>query len=278
MKNLKFIIKKSISILVTLMSKFRFGRFFYAQIVENSMTRIQKVNHNDIELFISVPNALNQYRAKTFSSKEPETLEWIDRIAENAVFWDIGANVGLYSCYAAKKKNCRVFSFEPSVFNLELLARNIFINELVGQITIVPLPLSESLDFNTLNMSTTDWGGALSTFGKKYGVDGKNLNSIFKIPTIGLSMNDAVDNLNIPQPDYIKMDVDGIEHLILKGGISILKNAKEILIEINDNFHDQSVESTKFLKQAGFVLKEKRHAEEFDTGPAEFIFNQIWIK
>ena len=280
MIKIKFIIKRIISILVTLLSRFKAGRFFYSQIIDNAMTRLHKVNHNDLELFISVPNALNEYRAKTFSTKEPETLEWIDRIPENSVFWDIGANVGLYSCYAAKQKNCRVFSFEPSVFNLELLARNIFINGLVDKITIVPLPLSESLAFNTLNMSTTDWGGALSTFGEEYGVDGKNMNSIFKIPTIGLSMNDAVNNLNITQPDFVKMDVDGIEHLILKGGMSILKNAKEILIEINDNFDAQSVESTKFLKQSGFVLKEKRHAEEFDSGhgPEEFIFNQIWTK
>ena len=44
-------------------------------------------------------------------------------------------------------------------------------------------------------------------------------------------MVDAVNPLNIPQPDYIKMDVDGIEHLILKGGISILDKVKGLLVE-----------------------------------------------
>ena len=60
--------------------------------------------------------------------------------------------------------------------------------------------------------------------------------------------------------------------------LQLIGTKKSINIEINDNFHDQSVESIKFLKQAGFSLKEKRHAEEFNTGPAEFIFNQIWVK
>ena len=42
-------------------------------------------------------------------------------------------------------------------------------------------------------------------------------------------------------PDYIKIDVDGIEHLILEGGKETLKNKKikSILIEINENFEDQ---------------------------------------
>jgi len=85
---------------------------------------------------------------KVFATKEPETLEWIDRIPEKSVLWDIGANVGLYSCYAAKARGCRVFAFEPSVFNLEILARNIFLNQLTDQITIVPGEFA-SADANT---------------------------------------------------------------------------------------------------------------------------------
>ena len=77
----------------------------------------------------------------------------------------VGANVGIYSVYAAKVRECKVYAFEPSVFNLEILARNIHLNELVEQVTIVPLPLSNRLQKSKLNMSTTDWGGALSTFG-----------------------------------------------------------------------------------------------------------------
>jgi FkbM family methyltransferase len=53
-----------------------------------------------------------------------------------SVLWDIGANVGLYSCYAVKARDCRVFAFEPSVFNLELLARNIFLNGIADQATM----------------------------------------------------------------------------------------------------------------------------------------------
>ncbi|RHX90977.1 FkbM family methyltransferase [Leptospira stimsonii] len=248
------------------------------EILRNLMDRKKEVNYGSLILSFAIPNALNRYRADTFVTKEPETLEWIDSIPSGSIFWDIGANVGLYSCYAAKKRNCRVFSFEPSVFNLELLARNIYLNDLGDRVTIIPLPLSEKLSFSKLNMTTKEWGGALSTYDQNYGHDGKPMRTVFNFPTIGLSMDESANLLKIPQPTYIKMDVDGIEHLILKGGKKVLSKVKGILIEINDSFDEQTKESRKYLEKAGFQLKEKRHAEEFNTGMAQFTFNQIWIR
>lgn len=272
-------LKRLINWVVAVLEKNPIGRYVYAQIISNAMNRTQKVNHLGLNLSFAIPNALNRYRAHTFSTKEPETLEWIDSIPNGSVVWDIGANVGLYSCYAAKRRGCRVFAFEPSVFNLELLARNIFLNGLTEQITIVPLPLSETLAASKLNMTSTEWGGALSTFGQSYGHDGETMRKVFEIPTMGLSMVDAVELLKIPQPDYIKMDVDGIEHLILKGGKPVLLNAKGILIEINDKFTVQADDASLYLREAGFTFKEKRHADYFDsdTGSARHTFNQIWV-
>lgn len=297
-QTIKGILKRLVKGAIRFMGKNAVGRYLYAQIIREAMGRTQTVRHMGQQLTFAVPNALNQYRADTFSTKEPETLEWIDSLSRGSVLWDIGANVGLYSCYAAKQCDCKVFAFEPSVFNLELLARNIFSNGLTEKITIVPLPLSDALSRSTLNMTSTEWGGALSTFGEEYGHDGKPMVSIdayagkmsgsseetyghvkvFEFPTIGLSMDQAVKDLNIPAPDYIKMDVDGIEHLILKGGHHALRAAKGVLIEINDQFSEQADDSSQYLKAAGFSLKEKRHAEEFDTGVAKYTFNQIWVK
>jgi FkbM family methyltransferase len=256
------------------------GRYLYAQIVSNAMNRTQKVTHRGSNLIFSVPNALSKFRADSFSIKEPETLEWIDGIRQGSILWDIGANVGIYTCYAAKARGCRVFAFEPSVFNLELLARNIFLNDLTKQVTIVPLPLSDELTLSTLNMTSTAWGGALSTFGQSYGHDGEAIRKVFEIPTIGLSMVDAIKFLRIPQPDFIKMDVDGIEHLILKGGVPVLLAAKSVLIEINDAFPAQAEAASKYLQDAGYWLEGKRHADYLDShaGAARFTFNQIWVK
>jgi FkbM family methyltransferase len=273
---IKQLVKSGIRWVVKIAERTSVGRYFLAQISSRVMGRTWMVRHQGVELTFVVPNEICHFRINTFSTKEPETLEWIDNISQDSVFWDIGANVGLYTCYAAKARGCRVFAFEPSVFNLELLARNIYLNSLTDRTTIIPIALSNTLAFNTLNMGSTEWGGAMSSFGQDYGQDGQTLDKIFEFPTIGLSMVDAVELLKIPEPDYIKMDVDGIEHLILKGGMPVLKNINGALIEINEEFEKQSVNSAQHLSSAGLVLKEKRQSDMFKNGPYKNSYNQIW--
>jgi FkbM family methyltransferase len=273
---LKTGLKRLIAWLVSSMGTTSAGRYMYRQIVTSAMSRTGTVEHRGVTLTFSIPNLQNQFRVDTFSTKEPETLDWIDGMSEGSTLWDIGANVGLYSCYAAKRRRCRVFAFEPSVFNLELLARNVFINGLTDLVTIVPLPLSDALGVSQLNMSTTEWGGALSTFGQSYGHDGKPFAPTFRFSTVGLSMTGAADLLGIPMPSYIKLDVDGIEHLILKGGGRVLEHAHSVLIEINDDFQAQAEGAARCLTAAGFRLVEKRRWAGTDDSPFQSAFNQIW--
>ena len=119
---------------------------------------LKRINHQGLEMCFSVPNELNHFRATTFSTKEPETLEWIDGLPEGCVLWDIGANVGLYTVYAALRKKCHIVAFEPSVFNLELLSRNLYLNGLHQQVTLLPLALSDKMGSNLLHMTSTEWG------------------------------------------------------------------------------------------------------------------------
>ena len=281
LESIKKIVKALISSTVKLFGKTTIGRYALEKITNAAMHSTKSLTHRTTSLTFAVPNQLNHYRVDSFSTKEPETLEWIDGFPRGSVVWDIGANVGLYSCYSAKARDCKVFAFEPSVFNLELLARNIFLNGLTRSVVIVPLPLSDKLAFNTLNMTSTEWGGALSTFGKDYGWDGRKLQQVFEFQTVGVSADDAVRFLSLPQPNYIKIDVDGIEHLILKGAKDVLSRVDGVLIEVNDGFSEQADQCKKLLLQAGLGLKEKRHAEMFDSADSfggGKVWNQIWIR
>ncbi len=273
---IKKVLKSGIRFALNVLMKSAIGRYSIDQVLDISLSRAKTVQHQGLALTFAVPNKLNFFRVDSFSAKEPETLEWIDGIPQGSVLWDIGANIGLYTCYAAKARRCRVVAFEPSVFNLELLARNISLNGLTGNVTIVPFPLTDALTISTLNMTTTEWGGAMSTFDQSYTYDGSVLKKVFELRVIGLSMDEALALLRIAQPDYIKMDVDGIEHLILKGGTEVLKNIKSVLIEINDVFEEQAVNSVRYLREAGLVVKAKRHANMFDHSPYKNSFNQIW--
>jgi len=258
----------------------RIGRFLQRQLIASAMGETRQVVHAGLHLDFVTPNALCTWRTETFSTKEPETLEWIDALPEGAVLWDIGANVGLYSVYAARRRGSRVFAFEPSVFNLELLARNVALNEVQDRVTLVPIALSDASQFSTMRLTTTEWGGALSTFGESFGWDGNEIRPVLEYVTIGVSMTDAVEKLGIPDPDYVKMDVDGLEHFILKGGAAVLRGVRGVLIEVNDNFREQAEQCSGLLSAAGLTLKEKRHSDLIASSATGFdqSFNQIWVR
>jgi len=244
---------------------------FHQIIINRLLSQTKIVFHNANKMEFYTPNALNNYRVRTFATKEPKTLKWIDGFEENAVFWDVGANIGLYSIYSAKSKNCQVFAFEPSVFNLEFLAKNIYINELQQLITIVPIALSDKKSLNLFKMNNPVWGGALSAFGVNFDQHGNVFNTSFEYSIPGLSADEVVKVFDIPKPDYIKIDVDGIEHLILSGAYDILQTVKSVLVEIDDDCSDQSDGASLYLSQAGLTLSEK-HTFDFSNQS-----NQLWV-
>ena len=113
---------------------------------------------------------------------EPHIMTFIKKYnsiygIENII--DVGANFGYHTLFFSRETKGKVFAFEPSVFNLELLARNIYLNQLTADIAIVPVALSHDLGISMLNMTSTEWGGALSTFGQDYGWDGKQIKQVF---------------------------------------------------------------------------------------------------
>ena len=163
-----------------------------------------------------------------------------------------------------------MLAFEPSIFNLEILGRNIFLNNLCKEICVVPIALSDKTGSSQMHMTTTQWGGALSSFGESFGWNGEEIEQVFQYTTIGLSMTDVTNKLLQLPPDYIKIDVDGIEHIILKGGFEILKNIKGILIEVNDDFLLQSSSCAKILTDAGLVLRQKRQSDMILSSSPKF--------
>jgi FkbM family methyltransferase len=228
----------------------------------------KKVNIAGVELIFFTPNQLTEWRVSTYLSKEPETLEWIDSFEkkENLIFWDIGANIGLYSIYnAIKNKNSKTYSFEPSTSNLRVLTRNISNNNLEKEIFLFPFPLTNKSNlFMQMNEGEFVEGGALNTFGEDYDFEGKKFYPKMKYTTFGTSIDYILKNKILEIPDYIKIDVDGIEHMILAGAKSYLKNLKikSVLVEINENFKDQHEQVLKIMGMNDFkILCKKQNAE-----------------
>lgn len=232
-----------------------------------------------------VPNQLTEWRVDSFYYKEPETLEWIDSFQKkDFIFWDIGANIGLYSIYnSLKNKNSKTICFEPSTSNLRILSRNISINNLGNNIRIFPIPLTNKENkFLTMNENQFIEGGALNTFGENFNFEGKKFTSYHKYQLFGTSINYLLKNNLLAEPDYIKIDVDGIEHLILESANKYLssKKIKSISIEINENFTQQYKKVLKILYLHKFKILHKKNNSKKLNLQSQFsnTFNYIFNK
>jgi FkbM family methyltransferase len=244
----------------------------------------QKIIILDQKINFFTPNQLINWRVNTFFSKEPETLKWIDKfkIKNKTVFWDIGSNIGLYSIYAALKHgNLKVISFEPSTSNLRVLSRNISINNLENQISICQLPLSQNpFNFNKINESNFEEGFSENTFGEDINYEGKKMKVHHSYELLGTSINQLLKDGVLKCPNYMKIDVDGIEHLILSGATSALEDIslKSILVEINEDFKKQHDTIFKIMNDYHFKLKSKSRAEEFYKSNMSGVYNFIFEK
>ena len=217
---------------------------------------------NGQEFVLCAANPRLDFRTRTFATKEPDTLKWIDSFENGSVLWDIGANVGLYSLYAAKTRDCKVFAFEPSVFCLEFLARNIWLNNLQSLITIVPNPLSDNTQPNLLTLHSREWGDSSNSFGTTLNQDGAEINASFDYKILGTTIDEAISKFNLPPPQHIKIDVDGIEPMILTGGAQILKTVMSVSVEV-PTYRGANERVSELLSQAGLKMVQ-------DSG------NQVW--
>ena len=249
------------------------GRFATSLGLQKIWNVTYKSEINSKYLYFHIPNWLAFYRAKTLLTKEPETIAWLNKIKTNSVIYDIGANVGVYSIYAAAMRDCRVMSFEPSFLNLELLFRNIQTNNLQDKITIVPLSLSNKSQIEDFYMQEGDniWGGAHNSSGSNKSQDGTDMQKFKTSSQMALSLDDLVNIFNLPTPSHIKIDVDGLEDRVLQGGLNTFGNTKSILIEIDAKNTNQNREIQGVLSNLGFVKLisiDRICLEE----------NQIWVK
>lgn len=194
-------------------------------------------------------------RAKTFFFKEPDTIKWIENFDENDVFLDIGANVGIYSLYAAKR-GIKVWAIEPESLNFAMLNLNIFDNELSSKVTALPLSLHKESKIDKLNVYNLDWGEALNSFNNTKNQFGKNFYPSFNQGSYSIKLDELIDI--IEKVDHIKIDVDGNEGIILTGAIKTLKQKKikSILIELDETLSDYEF-ILKNLSSYGYILKSK---------------------
>ena len=94
-----------------------------------------------------------------------------------------------------------------------------------------------------------------------------------------MSLDDFINSFELPFPNHIKIDVDGLEHIILNGFDKFAsdKKIKSILIEITENYITQKKFITNFMKKHNFILEKKEQSQISKLGNHK-TYNYIYIK
>lgn len=230
----------------------------------------------DISFFC--PAELPAWRARTLLTKEPETIGWIDAFMKGKALWDIGANVGVYSLYAALKQ-ISVLAFEPSPSNYYILCRNIEINKMGDRVSALCVAFNDKTVLDRLYMENTKPGGALSSFGETLDWRGNTFTPSFEQSMLGFSIDDFIERFNPPLPNYIKIDVDGIEDKIIKGAKKTLsdKRVESILVELDTERKDYD-EVVGMIEEAGLKIFKKERSPEFENTAYSTSYNHIFVR
>jgi FkbM family methyltransferase len=150
---------------------------------------------------------------------------------------DLGANIGLTTLYyAALFPEARIWSVEPSPANLPLLRQNTY--PLHGRVTVVPCAVGEVDGDQTFYASDDprNFGG-----GSFKGNAGQTVG----VPSPVRTLATLAAQERIPQPDLIKLDVEGYEGPALRGAPpQLFAQAHVIIGELHDCGDDWTVLDT----------------------------------
>jgi FkbM family methyltransferase len=204
----------------------------------SDLHRVLSYDLNGTTMRVDISNSYEKSRWDRLASKakEPETIEWIDSFNSSDIFVDIGANVGNYSLYAACRHNgLQVFSFEPEPNSVSQLIKNKCLNN-SANISVFMLPLSSNtlIDYFYLKHDLIA-GESNNQFGRSIDSDGEGFTPTAQIGMCAVTLDSLIERGIVIQPNHIKIDVDGIEDLVVSGMEKCLASRKlrSLLIEIN---------------------------------------------
>lgn len=140
-------------------------------------------------------------------------------IRKEDIVFDLGANIGMFSCVAAVKGG-KVFAFEPTPKTITYLKRNAALYE---NIVVVEAAVSDKdgeAEFAINDLSGENVNiGSNTLFAEK--MEDHCLFDTIKVKTV--SLDSFVKTHHIERVDFIKADIEGAERYMLEGAKEILK-------------------------------------------------------
>jgi FkbM family methyltransferase len=238
------------------------------------------VHCGEIDVTYATPSLATKWRVDTLFEKEPVTLEWIAGFQPGEILVDVGANVGMYTIWAARTRGARVYAFEPESLNYALLNRNIVANGLAAQVVAYCAAVSDRSGFGELHLSQFMAGGSCHSLDEKLDPFHRPSRPVYTQGCVSVSLDELVRAGKLPPPHYIKIDVDGFEPKVIRGAAETIRagTVRSLLIEVNQTLPDH-MDMVRELNALGFrhdpeqVGRAERKSGPF-KGCAEYVFKR----
>ncbi|MCI2426187.1 FkbM family methyltransferase [Candidatus Acetothermia bacterium] len=172
-------------------------------------------------------------------------------VREGSIVYDVGAHVGFYTLLASEivGQSGKVIAFEPLPRNLCYLNKHLSLNK-CGNVKVIEATVAE------------ESGTAFFTEGADSSMGHISLAGNIEIKKVAI--DELVLNREIPPPEYLKIDVEGAELLVLSGAKKILHDFAPVIFLATHGagIHQQCCE---ILKSLGYQLQSIGDKSIYDT-------------
>ena len=238
-------------------------------------------------LNVETTTDLEVWRAETALTKEPGTVKWIQAQTQPGdVFYDIGANIGIYALMAAEYvgDEGQVYAFEPHVPNAKSLLNNITLNPGGARIQVVTSALHNENGFFPFNYSKLKAGSSGHQLATTTGEYGRVFVPVATELKHSVTIEWLIRHQVIRPATLIKLDVDGNEILILQGMEGWIERSALRSIQVEVHPVDE-VRVTQFMERHGFRLIQRHYTAygqaaleqgyNVETIPANAVFCRV---
>lgn len=218
----------------------------YKRFVDNEM----EVNIREASAVFPI-STYSEYRViNALQGPEKQVIQKIiNELNHDDVFWDIGANIGTFSCVVGDVlTEGKVIAFEPYPPNVQKLAENLDYNNIDAVVKTVAL--SDSDGETTFYAIFTDEAGTeQGSIESEYTSTDDAIETVTVKTTTG---DQLLSNNEIPLPNVVKIDVEGAALKVIEGMARTLKSSKCRLVFIEP--HDNSEMIEEKLLDIGFKI------------------------
>lgn len=195
---------------------------------------------------------------------------------DNKCILDIGANLGGWCVEIANNfKNNKIYAFEPQEKKYYQLCANIFINKL-DNVTAHRYALTDNPNIDELIFLIDNYNNGGSRLECEY----KRAPTIIPHMTVNVPAK-TLDKLNIEDIGFIKIDVEGHECSVLKGGIELIKKSSypPIAFESWDDEYLKNIqiELKQFLFSLGYICVRMGNSEYMAIHKDQFTNDMLEI-